>query len=81
MRKLFSNKKRLVVAGTAAMVVAAATAAFAYFTSTGTGPSAGTVGSASTWTVSPGTVSYTGVPQSSTWARSPSKSRPPTPTT
>lgn len=70
MRKLFSNRKRLVVAaGTAAMVVAGATAAFAYFTSTGTGTSAGTVGSASTWTVSPGTVAYTGdtalTPQSS----------------
>jgi hypothetical protein len=70
MKKLFGSKKRLAVAaGTAAMVMAGATAAFAYFTSTGSGSSSATVGSTSPWTVSPGTASYTGdtalTPQSS----------------
>jgi hypothetical protein len=52
MRKLFSTKKRIVATvGTAALVAAMATAAFAYFTSTGTGSGYATVGTQG-WSVS-----------------------------
>jgi hypothetical protein len=64
------TKKRWAVGGLGAIAaLALAAGAYAYFTSTGSNTSSATVGSPSTWTVTPGTVSYTGdtslTPQSS----------------
>jgi hypothetical protein len=58
--------KRLYVALTAVAVLAIAGAAFAYFTSTGSGTGHGTVGTAGAWTVTQDTTSGTMYPGSGT---------------
>lgn len=56
MRKPFSSRKRIVIIGLAAVIVlGGAGAAWAYFSSTGSGTGQATVGSAATWTVTAGT--------------------------
>jgi hypothetical protein len=53
LRKILSTRKKVIIAGVAAVaVVGTGGAAYAYFTATGTGSGSAAVGSASTWTVS-----------------------------
>jgi flagellar basal body-associated protein FliL len=55
MRKIFGSRRRIVVICLAAVVVlGGASAAFAYFSSSGNGTGQAQVGSASTWTVTAG---------------------------
>jgi hypothetical protein len=56
-RKIFTTRRRIVIAGasTAVLVAAGGGAAFAYFTSAGGGSGTATVGSAGQWQVSGGT--------------------------
>jgi hypothetical protein len=52
--KLFTSKRWIAIAGvTAAVVLASGGAAYAYFTSSGSGTGSATVGSAGNWTVVP----------------------------
>jgi hypothetical protein len=51
-RRLFTTRRQIAIVGiAAAMVLAGGTAAFAYFTSSGSGTGSATVGSANTWSV------------------------------
>jgi hypothetical protein len=54
MRKIFTTRRRIIIACVAAgiVIIGSAGAAYAYFTSTGTGTGSASVGSASNWTVS-----------------------------
>lgn len=67
MSKLFITKRRIaIVSITGALVLGGAGAAFAYFTSSGSGTGQATVGSATTWTVTAGAPSGTMLPGSGT---------------
>jgi len=57
--KRFMNKKVVAIGLAAGMTLGAAGAAFAYFTSTGSGSGSVTTGSASQWTVAAGTTTGT----------------------
>src|SRR6201992_2944086 len=52
MRKLFTTRRRIIIACVAVRIVIFAGAAYAYFTATGSGTGSASVGSASNWTVS-----------------------------
>ena len=67
MRKLFT-KKRVVLVAVAALAVGLATAGYAYFTSTGSGSGSANVGNASSWTVTPATITDTLYPGGSATA-------------
>ena len=57
MRKFFSTRRRLAITAAASVIaLAGGTAAYAYFTQTGSGTGSGSVGTAGTWTVSAGPV-------------------------
>jgi hypothetical protein len=65
--KLFITRRRIAVVGlTGALVLGGAGAAFAYFTSTGSGTGQASVGSAANWNVIAGPVSGTMLPGSGT---------------
>jgi hypothetical protein len=61
--KLFATRRRIAIVGmAAAMVLAGGGAAYAYFTSTGSGTGQATVGDAANWSVTPGLPSGTMLP-------------------
>jgi hypothetical protein len=63
--KILTNRRRIVIAAAAtALVLAGGSAAYAYFTSTGSGTGSGTVGSATNFTVTAGTPTGTMYPGS-----------------
>ncbi|HEX2819277.1 MAG TPA: hypothetical protein VHO07_03795 [Streptosporangiaceae bacterium] len=65
MSKLFATRRWIAIVGiTAAMVLAGGSAAYAYFTSTGSGTGSASVGSAGSWSVSAGSPSGTIYPGS-----------------
>jgi len=62
-RKLFTTKRRIAIAGaTTVLALAGGGAAFAYFTSSGSGTGTATVGTASTFTVAEASASGTILP-------------------
>ncbi len=65
MRKLFTTRRRLAIVGiTAAIVLAGGGAAYAYFTTTGSGTGSATVGTTGTWSVTQASTSGTIYPGS-----------------